>query len=129
MEEFLKNWMLNYHQYAYLILFLWCILEGELALILGGILAHKGYIDIRLAIFIAGLGAFVGDQIYFYIGRYNQKFITKKLEICHRTPTFATLWLDFDLFATLFIWISHDYPDEHRHHTLQRAKICFDKSH
>ncbi|MGP1527854.1 MAG: DedA family protein [Campylobacter sp.] len=79
MEEFLKNWMLNYHQYAYLILFLWCILEGELALILGGILAHKGYIDIRLAIFIAGLGAFVGDQIYFYIGRYNQKFITKRL--------------------------------------------------
>lgn len=79
MEEYLKELMLEYHQYAYIILFFWCILEGELALILGGILAHEGHVNVGLAIFIAGLGGFIGDQIYFYIGRYNKKYITKKL--------------------------------------------------
>lgn len=79
MEETLKNLMLNYHQYAYVILFFWCILEGELALILGGILAHEGHVDLGLTVFIAGLGGFCGDQIYFYIGRYNKKYINKKL--------------------------------------------------
>lgn len=79
MEETLKDLMLNYHQYAYLILFVWCMLEGELALILGGILAHEGHVDVGLTIFIAGLGGFCGDQIYFYIGRYNKNYINKKL--------------------------------------------------
>ena len=93
MEETLKNLMLNYHQYAYIVLFAWCILEGELALVLGGILAHEGFIDVKLAIFVAGLGAFVGDQIYFYIGRYNQKFITQKLSRQKRKFAVAHLLL------------------------------------
>ncbi|CZE48363.1 DedA family protein [Campylobacter geochelonis] len=93
MEEILKEWMINYHQYAYIILFFWCLLEGELALILGGILAHEGHVDIGFAIFVAGLGAFVGDQIYFYIGRYNKKYITKKLNKQKRKFAVAHLML------------------------------------
>lgn len=93
MEEYLKNLMLNYHQYAYLILFFWCILEGELALILGGILAHEGHVDVALAIFVAGIGAFVGDQIYFYLGRYNKKYISKKLHTQRRKFAIAHILL------------------------------------
>ena len=69
MEELLKNLLQEYHQYAYIVLFVWCILEGEIALILGGIMAHEGHINLPLGIFVAGLGAFCGDQFYFYIGR------------------------------------------------------------
>ncbi|MBR8461960.1 DedA family protein [Campylobacter sp. faydin G-24] len=93
MEETLKNLMLNYHQYAYIILFLWCIMEGELALILGGILAHEGHVNVTLAIFVAGIGAFVGDQIYFYLGRYNKKYIAKKLHAQRRKFAIAHLML------------------------------------
>jgi len=66
-------------EYGYYILFLWSILEGELGLIMGGIMSKLGYMNLYIAIFIAGLGGFVGDQIYFYIGRYNQDYIRKKM--------------------------------------------------
>ncbi|MCR4941953.1 MAG: DedA family protein [Campylobacter sp.] len=66
-------------EYGYIILFFWCIMEGEMALIMAGILSHTGDMNLGLAIFVAGLGGFAGDQIYFYIGRYNKSYITKKL--------------------------------------------------
>lgn len=76
MEEFLIELLAKY---GYIVLFLWCMMEGEMALIMGGILAHSGHMDLFLAIFIAGLGGFAGDQVYFYLGRYNKKYIAKKL--------------------------------------------------
>lgn len=77
--------------YGYIILFLWCMLEGEMALIMGGILSHTGDMNVGLAIFIAGLGGFAGDQLYFYIGRYNKNYITKKLRSQRRKFAIAHL--------------------------------------
>jgi membrane protein DedA with SNARE-associated domain len=65
-------------EYGYIILYAWSILEGEMGLIMGGLLCHTGDMNLFLAIFIAGLGGFTGDQIYFYIGRYNKKYVHKK---------------------------------------------------
>ena len=48
MEDFLKELLFEYKNYAYGILFVWCLLEGEIALILGGILAHEGHINLAL---------------------------------------------------------------------------------
>lgn len=62
-------------EHGYIILFAWSILEGEMGLIMGGLLCHTGDMNLFLAIFIAGLGGFAGDQIYFYLGRYNKEFI------------------------------------------------------
>lgn len=76
MEEFLK-FTLPIQRSSLYYYFLWCILEGELALILAGIFAHQGHVNLGFVIFIAGLGGFVGDQIYFYIGRYNKRYIQK----------------------------------------------------
>lgn len=67
-------------EYGYVILYLWSILEGESGLIMAGILSHTGDMNLYLSIFIAGLGGFTGDQIYFYIGRYNKKYVHKKLK-------------------------------------------------
>lgn len=80
-------------EYGYIVLFFWCILEGEMALIMGGILAHTGALNLPLAIFVAGLGGFCGDQIYFYIGRYNKNFISKKLRKQRRKFAIAHLLL------------------------------------
>lgn len=90
MEEFFISLL---REYGYVILFLWCIMEGEMALIMGGILAHDGSMNLYLAIFIAGLGGFVGDQIYFYLGRYNKKYIAKKLHAQRRKFAIAHILL------------------------------------
>lgn len=67
-------------EYSYLILFIWSILEGESGLIMSGLLSASGDMNLSLAIFVAGLGGFAGDQIYFYIGRYNRGYVHKKFK-------------------------------------------------
>ena len=79
--------------YGYIILFLWSILEGEIGLLLGGILCYSGDMNLYIAIFVAGLGGFTGDQIYFYIGRYNKGFIQRKLHSQKRKFALAHLLL------------------------------------
>ena len=90
MEEFFIELL---KEYGYIILFVWCIMEGEMALIMAGILAHTTHMHIALAIFVAGLGGFVGDQIYFYLGRYNKKYIAKKLHAQRRKFAIAHIML------------------------------------
>jgi len=75
-EELFIDWL---REYGYIVLFLWSILEGELGLIMAGIMSHTGDMNLYLSIVIAGFGGFVGDQIYFYIGRLNKKWIQKKI--------------------------------------------------
>jgi membrane protein DedA with SNARE-associated domain len=80
-------------KYGYAILFVWSILEGEMGLVMGGLLCHSGDMNLFLAIFIAGLGGFAGDQIYFYTGRYNKEYISKKFSHHSRKFALATLLL------------------------------------
>ncbi len=90
MEQFLIEAL---QEYGYIILFLWSVLEGELGLIMAGTMVHTGHMNMGLAIFIAGLGGFTGDQIYFYIGRYNKKFIHKYMHKHRRKFAIAHLLL------------------------------------
>ena len=91
MEEFLTGLL---KEYGYIILYLWSILEGELGLIMAGLLSHSGDMNLYLAIFVAGLGGFSGDQIYFYIGRLNKDYIRKKLKTQKRKFALAKVLLD-----------------------------------
>jgi len=45
------------------------LFEGETILVLGGLAAHRGYLPLS-SVFVAGfIGSWVGDQIYFHLGR------------------------------------------------------------
>jgi len=66
-------------EYGYIILFIWSIMEGELGLIMAGIMSFTGDMFLPYAIAVGALGGFTGDQIYFYLGRFNKKYIHKKL--------------------------------------------------
>lgn len=90
MEELFVGWL---REYGYSILFLWSILEGEMGLIMGGIMTHTGDMNYFMAIFVAGLGGFTGDQIYFYIGRFNKGIIQRKLHRQRRKFAIAHLLL------------------------------------
>ncbi len=80
-------------EYGYIILFAWSILEGEMGLIMAGLLCHTGDMWLPIAIFVAGLGGFVGDQIYFYIGRYNKSYVHAKFKGQRRKFALAHLLL------------------------------------
>jgi membrane protein DedA with SNARE-associated domain len=89
--------------YGYIILYAWSILEGEMGLIMGGLLCHTGDMNLFLAIFIAGLGGFTGDQLYFWIGRYNKSYVHKKFKSQRRKFALAHLLLQRYGWPIIFI--------------------------
>ena len=80
-------------KYGYIILFAWGMLEGEAGLIMAGLLSHTGDMNLYIAIFVAGLGGFAGDQVYFYIGRFNKDYVYKKFKGQRRKFAVAHLLL------------------------------------
>ncbi len=90
MEELLLGWL---KEYGYVILFIWSILEGETGLIMAGVMSHTGDMRYLIAVFVAGLGGFAGDQLYFYIGRFNKGLIQRKLHKQRRKFAIAHLLL------------------------------------
>lgn len=90
MEELFIAWM---KEYGYAVLFLWSILEGESGLVMAGLFAHTGDMQLLTAIVTAGLGGFFGDQIYFYIGRFNKNYAYRVFKNQRRKLALARLLL------------------------------------
>jgi membrane protein DedA with SNARE-associated domain len=55
--------------YGYWAILLGTMLEGETVLVLGGVVAHRGYLHLYRVILVAFVGAVIGDQFWFYVGR------------------------------------------------------------
>ncbi len=55
--------------YGYLAIGVGTFLEGETILVLGGLAAHRGFLQLPWVVACAFLGAFSGHQLYFHIGR------------------------------------------------------------
>lgn len=71
MEHFLET-------YGYVAVFIGTFLEGEAILVLGGLAAKMGHLDLKNVIITAMLGTTLGDQLYFFIGRrYGKRLLTK----------------------------------------------------
>ncbi len=100
MEQLLLHWLI---QYGYVILFVWSILEGETGLVMAGVLSHTGDLNLGISIIVAGLGAFTGDQIYFYIGRYNKKYIMNFFRSHRRKFALANILLNKYGWMVIFI--------------------------
>lgn len=71
MEDFLD-------QYGYLALMVGTFFEGETAILIASSLIHKGMFDAPPTIFMAFLGSFVSDWLYFTIGRLNGKLFIQR---------------------------------------------------
>lgn len=80
-------------EYGYPILFVWSIMEGELGLIMAGLLSHTGDMNLYLSILVGGFGGFIGDQIYFWFGRYNKKYLHEYFSAHRRKFALAHLLL------------------------------------
>lgn len=55
--------------YGYYAVFLGAFIEGETVLVLGGIAAHRGYLDLPWVMAAAFAGGWLSDQLYFFLGR------------------------------------------------------------
>ena len=56
--------------YGYFALFVGTFLEGETILVLGGLAAAAGDLDLGWVIVVAFCGSLAGDQTVFFIGRF-----------------------------------------------------------
>jgi len=66
--------------YGYLAILLITFIEGETIVILAGVAAHLGYLNINWVIAVAIVGSFAGDQTWYYIGRrWGPKIIARRL--------------------------------------------------
>lgn len=72
MQELLQNYLTTH---GYWVLFIWTFLEGEAGLIFAGFLAFQGYFSLPVVMATACVGAFCGDQFYFYLGRLKGTYL------------------------------------------------------
>lgn len=66
--------------YGYLAILAGTFLEGETIVILAGVAAQLGYLELHWVIASALAGSFSGDQFYYYLGRHwGPKIIARRL--------------------------------------------------
>jgi membrane protein DedA with SNARE-associated domain len=78
-------------RYGLLAVFVGTALEGDVALIVGGIAAHLGYLD-ALAVGVAGaLGGFAGDAVWYLVARRNADWLRRSAAYRRVGPTIERL--------------------------------------
>lgn len=85
MESLLTNFSEAHRILSYLIVFFSIFIEGEIVLLLAGVLSHRGYLDIFDVMTIAFAAAILHDLLYWSIGKKlaetnRKKFLFVNLE-------------------------------------------------
>ncbi len=91
----------EYHEWFYLITFVWTALEGETFVIFAALAAQKGYLNIAALFGSAWLGSFFGDQMFFFAGRFFGARITARYPGIKPKLDKALGWLE--KYATFFV--------------------------
>jgi membrane protein DedA with SNARE-associated domain len=79
MESLLTNFSEAHRILSYLIVFFSIFIEGEIILLLAGVLSHRGHLDIFDVIMIASVAAILHDLLYWSIGQKLSKTSKKKI--------------------------------------------------
>lgn len=93
-----------YAQLGYLALFLGAFLEGETVVFLAGLAAQHGYLSLPAVMAVAGAGAFLGDQAFFFIGRrYGNRLLERFPRVAARAPRVQAMLRRWDLPAIVLL--------------------------
>jgi len=66
-------------KFGYLAVFLGSAFEGETVVALGGLAAHRGYLDLSRVIAVAFVATLLADQAYFHLGRrYGRALLERR---------------------------------------------------
>ena len=71
----MQDILTNLSTYGYIILFLYSLGGGMVAIIGAGLLSFEGNMNLTLSIIIAAIANFIGDMILVYMGRYNKSSV------------------------------------------------------
>jgi membrane protein DedA with SNARE-associated domain len=83
----------NLATYGYLVVFLYSLGGGFVALLGAGVLSYMGKMDISLSISIAFIANFIGDSLMFYMSRYHKHEMMEHLRKHRRKLAFSHLLL------------------------------------
>lgn len=64
--------------YGYWLILGWTLLEGETIVIIAGVAAAAGHMELWLIILVGWIGSYISDQIYFAVGRKFGPFLLKR---------------------------------------------------
>lgn len=64
--------------YGYWALLIGTFFEGETVLLIGGVSAHFGMLELPYVIMVAVIGSFSGDQLYYYLGYYKGRDLVSR---------------------------------------------------
>ena len=82
--------------YGYIAVFIGAFLEGETILALAGLAAYRGYMDFLTVVLVAMFAGFLGDQFYFFLGRFKGKQLLARFphaeERAHRFDALLARW-------------------------------------
>lgn len=79
---------------GYPAVFLGTVVEGETFILLGGFLAHRGYLRLGPVILLAAFGAFSGDIVYFLLGRRYGRSLLEKNQRSREMLPWLESWMD-----------------------------------
>ncbi|HEX7052775.1 MAG TPA: DedA family protein [Burkholderiales bacterium] len=89
---------------GYATLFIGTFLEGESVLALAGVAASYGYLTFEYVVAVAAVGAFLGDQACFWIGRrYGPALLARYPALAARAPRVERLVRRFDAPAVILL--------------------------
>lgn len=84
--------------YGYAFLLVGSLVEGETTVALAGLAAHQGYMNIIAVIAVTTVGATLGDQFWFHIGRYRGKaFLERRPKWKPAIERFEVLFARWDV--------------------------------
>lgn len=82
--------------YGYYAVAIGSFLEGETILALAGLAAYRGYMDFWKVALVAGTCGFLGDQLYFFLGRWKGAKLLGRFpnvqERAHRFDALLARW-------------------------------------
>ncbi|MBE3023006.1 DedA family protein [Campylobacter sp. 7477a] len=77
--------------YGYIILFLYTLGGGMVAIIAAGVLSYAGKMDLGVSIAVAAISNALGDTLLFYLSRYNKNMFMPYLKGHKRKLAYAHL--------------------------------------
>lgn len=89
---------------GYVTVLIGTFLEGESVLALAGVAASYGYLTFEYVVAVAVLGAFLGDQLCFWIGRrYGQRIMAHYPKLAAKAPRVERLVRRWDAPAVIVL--------------------------
>ena len=91
-------------QYGYIAVFIGTFLEGETILALAGVAAGHGYMSYWAIVGVAIVGAFLGDQACFFVGRrYGNRILNRFPRLAAKAPRVQAILKRWDAWAVIFL--------------------------